>query len=286
MTGRMAAAVFSAVLASSSIAYAQVAPPEHAEHLKPAPTSEAPASVGPAQAKPAHAPPLTDEDRAAAFPDVAGHAVHDRMVNTFVLFDQMEWQAANGRGVFNWDTKGWAGGDVHRLWFRTEGAADEDGVDHAEAHVLYGRAIARWWDLVAGVRQDIRPGPGRTSAAFGIQGLAPYWFEIEATGYVGEGGRTHARFEAEYDALITNRLILQPLIELEFYGRSDLARRIGAGFSTVDLGFRLRYEIRRELAPYVGFTWQRKLGGTADLARSAGEDPGAARLLLGLRTWF
>lgn len=231
-------------------------------------------------------PPLTDADRAAAFPDVEGHTVHDSIVNYFVLFDQMEWQGAGGRGAFNWDTKAWVGGDIHRLWIRTEGDVEQSDIEGAQAHVLYGRAIARWWDLVAGVRQDFRPGPGRTWAAFGIQGLAPYWFEIEATGYVGEGGRTHARVEADYELLFTNRVILQPLVEVEIHGRSDPARRIGAGFSTIDAGLRLRYEIRRELAPYVGLTWQRALAGTADRARSAGDSVGAARVTFGLRTWF
>jgi copper resistance protein B len=116
--------------------------------------------------------------------------------------------------------------------------------------------------------------------------LAPYWFEIEATGYVGRGGRTHAKFEVEYDLLLTNRLILQPLVELEMYGKRDPARGIGAGLSSIETGLRVRYEFRRELSPYVGITWDRKLFGTADLARAEGEDPGGARVAFGLRTWF
>ena len=99
----------------------------------------------------------------------------------------------------------------------------------AQAHAPYGRAIHRWWDVVAGVRQDFRPGPARTWAAVGVQGLAPYWFEVEATAYIGESGRTHFRFETEYELLLTNRLVLQPLVELEIYGKSDPERGIGAG---------------------------------------------------------
>ena len=231
-------------------------------------------------------PPLTDADRAAAFPNLEGHAVHDNGMNYFVLFDQFEWRPNENGGGVNWDNKGWIGQDVNRMWFRTEGETSQSDVEHAEAHLFYGRAIARWWDLVAGIRQDFRPGPGRTYAAFGIQGLAPYWFEIEATGYVGEGGRTHARFEAEYELLLTNRFVAQPLVELELYSRSDPERGIGAGLSSAELGARFRYEIRRELAPYVGLTWDRKFGETRDLVRAAGGEPASVRLVVGLRAWF
>ena len=231
-------------------------------------------------------PPLTDAARAAAFPNVEGHAVHDDAMNYFVLFDQFEWRPKENGGGVNWDSKGWIGQDVNRMWFRTEGESSQSDVEHAEAHLLYGRAIARWWDLVAGIRQDFRPGPGRTYAAFGVQGLAPYWFEIEATGYVGEGGRTLARFEAEYELLFTNRFIAQPLLEMEFYGRPDVARGVGAGLSSTGFGARFRYEIRRELAPYIGVTWDRKYGETRDLASAAGEDASSARVVFGIRAWF
>jgi copper resistance protein B len=120
----------------------------------------------------------------------------------------------------------------------------------------------------------------------GIQGLAPYWFEVEATAYLSASGHTHFRFETEYELLLTNRLVLQPLVEAEIYGKADPERGIGAGLSSVDAGLRLRYEIRRELAPYVGVTWHRKFFGTADLAETAGEETGGARLTLGARIWF
>ena len=212
-------------------------------------------------------PPVTDADRAAAFPDVAGHAGHDGGIHYYVLFDQLEWQPAERGSAGLWDNNGWVGGDINRFWFRTEGEGDRSGLESAQAHALYGRAFARWWDVVLGIRQDFRPGPAQTWAAVGIQGLAPYWFEIEATAYVGASGRTHARFEAEYELLLTNRLILQPLAGFELYGKSDRERGIGAGLSTVDAGIRLRYEIRREFAPYVGLVWSRKFFGTADFAR-------------------
>jgi copper resistance protein B len=211
--------------------------------------------------------------------------VHDRPINWFVLFDQLEWQGGDS-GSFNLENTSWIGGDINRLWIRAEAESDNDAVEAADVHALWGRSFSRWWDFVAGVRQDFRPGDPQTWAAFGIQGLAPYWFEIEATGYLGAGGRTHARIEAEYDLLLTNRLVLQPLGGLELYGKSDPERGIGAGLSSIEAGLRLRYEIRREFAPYLGITWDRKLFGTGDFARDNGEQVGAARLAFGVRTWF
>ncbi len=248
---------------------------EHSMHHRPA-QSDLPANI----------PPITDEDREAAFPDVDGRAVHDNTVNYFVLFDQLEWQTSSGDSGMSWDNMGWVGKDRDRFWFRSEGESDGDSLASAEAHLLYGRAIARWWDIVAGVRQELRPGPAQTWAAFGIQGLAPYWFEVEATAYLGASGRTLFRFETEYEFLLTNRLILQPLVEMDIYGKSDPERGIGAGLSSVDAELRLRYEIRREIAPYVGVAWNWKFFGTADFAEAAGENIGGARLLLGLRIWF
>lgn len=233
---------------------------------------------------PANVPPLTDADRGNVFPDLGGHAVHDNAVNYFILVDQLEWSGGAETGG-SWDSSGWIGRDRDRFWFRTEGGGEGGRLGEAQAHALYGRAIGRWWDLVAGVRQDVRPGPARTWAAIGIQGLAPYWFDVEMTAYVGASGRTHFRFETEYELLLTNRLILQPLVEAEIHGKSDRERGIGAGLSTADAGVRLRYEIRRELAPYIGVVWNRSFFGTADALEAAGEKTGGARLVLGVRLW-
>lgn len=228
-------------------------------------------------------PPITDAERAAAFPDVDGHGVHDNVVNYFVLFDQFEWQRGGG---LNLDTKGWVGHDTDRLWFRSELERENGATEAAEAHLMYGRAFSRWWEVVAGIRQDFRPVSAQTWAAIGIQGLAPYWFEVEATAYVGESGKTAVRLETEYELLVTNRLILQPLVEVNLYGKADPARGIGAGLSTTEIGLRARYEFRREVAPYIGVTWNRKYGRTADYAAAAGDATSGARLVLGARVWF
>lgn len=231
-------------------------------------------------------PPITDEDRQAAFPDVRGHTVHDDAVHSFVLVDQFEWQTGSDETGLSWDNKGWIGQDRDRFWFRTEGESAGGRLADGEAHLLYGRVLGRWWYVVVGARLDVRPGPAQTWAAVGLQGLAPYWFEVEATAYVGAEGRTHFRLETEYELLLTNRLILQPLIEVQVYGKTDPERGIGAGLSSADAGLRLRYELRRELAPYLGVTWNRQFFGTADYARAAGDEIGGPRLALGVRLWL
>jgi copper resistance protein B len=266
----------------------QPRPPDdpHAGHVHEPPAQPpAPAEATSTQL-PDYIPKPTDEDRAAAFPDLGGHAAHDAAVHAYVLFDQLEWHPGRDDSGFDLDSRGWIGGDVSRLWFRAEADRDLGLVEDAQTHVLYGRLVSRWWDLVGGLRQDFKPGSPQTWAAVGIQGLAPYWLQVEATGYVGRGGRTQARLEVEYELLLTNRLVLQPLVEIELYGRSDPARRVGAGLSTTEAGFRLRYEIRRELAPYVGLKWTRKYGSTADFAEADDDPTHAVRFVTGVRFWF
>ncbi len=250
------------------------------------PADAAPHQHEPTPALPSFITPVTDADRRAAFPDVHGHAAHDNGVYSYILFDQMEWQRSGGTDGVAWDSRGWVGRDLDRLWFRTEGRGADGRVDDAEAHVLYGRAIARWWDVVAGVRQDVRPGSPQTWGAVGIQGLAPYWFQLAVTAYVGPSARTNVRVEAEYELLLTNRLILKPLVDVELRSQTDRDRGVGAGLSSADIGVRLRYEVRRELAPYVGIVWSRRFFGTADLARTRGAVVGEVRFVSGLRVWM
>jgi copper resistance protein B len=218
--------------------------------------------------------------------DHGGHIVHDRAINFQVLFDQLEWQFVHGEPGSRWDSRTWIGGDVHRLWLRTEGEAVDGILDSAEAQVLYGRSISRWWDLVGGVRFDARPAPAHTWLAVGVQGLAPQFVEVQATLFIGESGHTAARIELEHNLLLTQRLALQPLVELSLSGKDDPDRGIGAGLSTGEVGFRVRYEIKRELAPYAGVVWHRKLFGTGDFARAEGEDAGGWHIVAGLRFWF
>jgi copper resistance protein B len=169
---------------------------------------------------------------------------------------------------------------------RSEGERSEDGTEAADLEVFYGRSIAPWWDLLAGIRHDFEPGDDQNFLAVGVQGLAPFKFEVEATAYVGEGGHAAARLEAEYELLFTNRLVLQPLVELNLHAQSDLDRGIGSGLSSAEASLRLRYEFTRKLAPYVGVVYERAFGNTADYRRNEGESLDDTRFVLGLRTWF
>jgi copper resistance protein B len=222
----------------------------------------------------------------ASAQDPQQHSTHDDSLNYYALFDQLEWHTGDHHTGVNWDVKGWVGKDKDRFWYRTEGLREDGTISNAHAHLLYGRMVGRWWDFVAGVRQDSRPGDPQTWASIGVQGLAPYWIEVEATAYVGAGGRNHYRLELEHELRITNRLFLQPQLETEIYGKADPEHEFGAGLATLDTGLRLRYEFKREFAPYLGAVWYRKVGGTAELSEAAGHNIGGWRVAAGLRTWF
>ncbi|MDM8192595.1 copper resistance protein B [Pseudomonas koreensis] len=230
--------------------------------------------------------PVTDADRAAVFTSPGGHQVHDSVINSYFLADKLEWQNADDGSALAWDLSGWIGGDTDRLWLRSEGERNNGKTEDAEIQALWGHAISPWWDVVGGVRQDLKSGAPQTWAAFGVQGMALYNFEAEATAFLGEGGQSAVRLEGDYDILLTNRLILQPTAELNIYGKNDPQRGIGSGLSNTEAGLRLRYEIRREFAPYIGVTWNRTYGNTADYAREEDEDRSEARLVLGVRLWF
>lgn len=246
---------------------------DHSQHAGPAATTTP-------------VPALTDADRAAARPPAAAHAFHDNDLNSYLLLDRMEaWRDAGSTGA-TWEAKGWLGTDLSRVWLRSEGERFAGTTAHADVELLYGRSIGTWWDVVAGLRQDFAPGSGRTFAALGIQGLAPQRFEVSATAYFGDGSQGALRLQAEREVLFTNRLILQPLVELTLYSKEDAARGIGAGFSALEAGLRLRYEFTRRFAPYLGVAYTRSLGNTADLQRAAGETVRDTQLVAGLRTWF
>ncbi|MGA0587922.1 copper resistance protein B [Dyella sp. KRB-257] len=203
-----------------------------------------------------------------------------------LLLDKLEavhGREANGQA---WELQGWYGGDNDKLWLRSEGERSGGRVEDGSAEVLWNHLMATYWSTQLGIRRDIGVGPGRSWAAFGVEGLAPYFFDVEATAYVGQSGRTAARFRASYEVLFTQRLILTPEFELNAYGKADPARRIGAGVSDASLGLRLRYEIRREFAPYIGVNWVRRFGATADYARREHQPVFDPQLVAGMRIWF
>jgi copper resistance protein B len=203
-----------------------------------------------------------------------------------VMLDQLEWRDAQEGNSAAWDAQAWYGGDYNKIWLKTEGERLDGITRDASLDLLFDRVIARWWDAQAGVRQDFGKGPSRTWLALGLQGLAPYWLDVEATFYVGDEGRTAARLKASYDLLLTQRLIVQPYGEANFYGKSDPERQVGSGLSNLELSLRLRYEVRREFAPYLGVGWFKRFGEAAELARAAREGSDEAELVAGLRIWF
>jgi copper resistance protein B len=203
-----------------------------------------------------------------------------------VMFDQLEWQTSDAQRAGAWDAEAWYGGDLDKAWLRTEGVYNDGGTSSASAELLWDRTVSQWWSLQAGARNDFGSGSSRTWMAFGLEGIAPYSFETEATLYLGESGRTAARVKTEYDLYLTQRLVLQPKVEINAYGKSDPAGAIGSGLSDVELGARMRYEFRRELAPYVGVNWSRLVGSTSDLARSVGHDASELEFVAGVKFWL
>lgn len=258
----------------------------HAMHMDASDSEDASSTQSaPAQSR-TPIPPITDADRAAVYTSHAGHQVHDSAINSYFLADKLEWQDANDGSALAWDLSGWIGGDIDRLLLRSEGERTNGKTEEAEIQALWGHSISPWWDVVAGARQDFKPGAPQTSAAFGLQGQAISDLDIEATAFIGEAGQTAARLEADYDLQLTNNLVLQPTAELNFYGKNDPQRGNGSGLSTSEFGLRLRYEITPQFAPYVGVSWDRSYGKTADYAREDDEDTQDARLVVGVRMWF
>jgi len=217
--------------------------------------------------------------------------VEDQQIFSMVLVEELEYRGNQGADTLEWDAQAWIGGDYNRLWLRTEGAdqvsGDNDG--EWEAQALYSRLVAPFWDFQAGVRYDKLYGAQdheRSFAVIGFEGLAPYWFEVTPALFVSEDGDLSARLKASYELLFTQRLILQPSIEINAAAQKVEEFSVGAGINDIELGLRLRYEIKREFAPYIGVSWTNKFGGTADIAREEGERTDDFAVLAGVRVWF
>ncbi len=206
----------------------------------------------------------------------------------FINGERLEFQTREGDPLFLWDAQGWIGGDLNKFWVKTEGEYlfGASVLEHAEVEALFSRAITPFFDLQAGVRHDFEPKPSRTFAVIGLKGLAPYLFEVDAALFVSGRGDVAARIEAEYEFLITQRLILQPRTELDFAVQDTPALGVGSGLSKAQMGMRLRFEIKREIAPYIGVSWKRAVGDTADFVRAAGEDVGSVSFVAGISAWY
>ena len=215
-----------------------------------------------------------------------GMDMEDDVIRTHLILDRLEaFRTGRGHGQAI-DAQGWIGGDIDKLWLKVDGERNKGKLGATRTEALWNHAIATYWALQTGVRHDFGDGPGRTWAAFGFQGLAPYWFDVQAPAYVGQGGRTALRFEPEYDLLLTQRLILQPNVKVSLYGKNDPERGIGSGLSDMEAGLRLRYEFSRKFAPYLGVVYNRKFGGTAQYAQLSGKPASETRFVGGVRIWF
>lgn len=273
------------LLACAHTAVAQVKDEQSHDHAMHHQATETDAASAPSD----HIPPpppqhAMGEMTAAEMIDVMG--MDDAATLAMFKLDRFERAATDDGPATAWKLDAWFGDDIDKLWFRSEGEHADGEFEHADAELFWSHALAAFWDTQLGMRHDFGSGADRSWAAFGVQGLAPYWFEVGATAYVGDAGRTALRLEVDYELSLTQRLILQPRLEFNAYGKDDPAARIGSGLSDAEFGLRLRYEIRREFAPYVGVEWSRNFGSSADFARADGRDVSDTRFVIGLRIWY
>ena len=267
-------------------AHAAMAPAEDREGDVPDTMSAPPVDARQPSGHVAPPPPQHEMEAMSAAEMVDIMGMDDRAGYGLFAFDRLETVYADAGTTLAWSARAAYGGDVDRAWLRGEGERMHGRTEHADVELLWGRAIAPYWDTQIGVRHDFGRGPDRSWAAFGVQGLAPYWFEVSATAYVGERGRTALRGEVEYEGLLTQRLVLQPRIEINAYGNNDRAAGVGSGLSDTAFGLRLRYEMRREFAPYIGIERHWRFGGTADAARADGQAVAETQWMAGVRFWF
>jgi copper resistance protein B len=203
-----------------------------------------------------------------------------------VMIEQLETRITDGPNPLVLEADAWVGYDLNKFWFKTDVERVDGETEEAEVQLLYSRAIAPFWDFQAGWRRDIKPKPDRDYLALAFKGLAPYLFEVDAGLFIGESGRVNARLDAEYEYMFTQKWVLSPELTMNLYSKDDEARGIGSGLSDMSLGLRLRYEIRREFAPYVGVNWSKQFGDTADFAEAEDEETSDTQIVAGIRAWF
>lgn len=210
----------------------------------------------------------------------------DDPVVTKVMINQLETRITNGDDPLVLEAKAWMGTDLNKFVIKVDAEQVKSKVHELELQALYSRAIDPYWDFQIGIRQDQKPMPTKNWLALGFEGVAPYWFEIDSALFIGESNQVGLRFTAEYEWMITQRWVLSPEIEFNLHSRDDEARAIGSGLTNVQVGLRLRYEVKRELAPYIGVNWIKKYGNTAIYARNDGEKTENSQIVAGVRMWF
>ena len=217
---------------------------------------------------------------------MASHGMADETYLGGLKVERFEAVQIRDNSFLAYDLQSWCGKDYNKLVLKAEGEVDEGKLHEARTELLWSHALTAYWNTQLGLRYDSGFAPDRKWLAAGVQGLAPYWFEVDAAAYIGKQGRTALRLSAEYELLLTQKLILQPSVEANFYGKQDAASELGSGLSDLSTGLRLRYEISREFAPYIGVEWSKQFGGTADFSRAAGERTNETRVVAGVRFWY
>lgn len=213
--------------------------------------------------------------------------VEDDPVITKVMIDQLETRITDGKDPLVLEADAWIGKDLNKFWFKTEVERVSNETEELELQALYSRAIAPYWEAQIGWRHDAKPKLNKRDwLAVGFKGLAPYWFEVDSALFIGDEGRLGLRLEAEYEIMLTQRWVISPEIEVNFHSENDEATGTGSGLSDTQLGLRLRYEVTREFAPYIGLNWNKKYGNTADFAKEEGEETDDLQFVVGVRAWF
>lgn len=278
-------------------AEAQAPPAEHSEHTRtPDRTSEEKQSTRDTEPmqmdamRGGRAPPDARDPHAYAngyeYTGMPGLEKSDQVRFGYLLADEFEALSGNEGDGFAWSLQGNYGDDRNKVWLRTQGLKVPGELDPTTSgEVLWWRPLTAFFGTQLGLRQDFGAG-AHTYLAAGIEGLAPYWFEIEATAYLGDDGRLSARLKASYDILFTNRLILTPSLEANLYSEAEEERALGSGLGNLEGGLRLRYEFSRKVAPYLGYVWERSFGDTADLRRAEGDPLNEHRVVAGIRLWW
>ena len=205
---------------------------------------------------------------------------------SMIQIKQLEFSQSDGQDNYSFDGQAWFGYDLDKVWIKSTFEKSGNTTEAAELQLLYGKAIAPFWDFQVGIRRDFQPTPSQNWAVIGVQGLAPYFFEIDTAFYLGKNGETAFRFEAEYEMLFTQKWILTPEIEANFYGQNDQKLGMGSGLSDIELGLRLRYEFSRKFSIYTGINSNKLFGNSADFARLEGKPSSSTEWVVGIRAWF
>lgn len=281
---RLLAATFAPI---ALMTIAPAAAQDHSTHQQEQRPAHEAAPPPAASTEPAHAADVYFDPAAMAAAREQLRIENGEVITHAIVFDQLEATFGDEEEGYAWDSQGWYGGGIHRFWWKSEGEGAFGGaVEEAELQLLYSRAVTPYFDLQAGLRQAYRSEGDRTDLVLGLQGVAPYWFDVDAAIFLSNEGELTARVQAEYDLRVTQRLILQPRAEVGLSTEDIPEFALGAGVSIVQVGARLRYEMHRQLAPYVGIEWTGGVGETRDLLEARGDDADSTRFLAGVRTWF